>query len=282
MRAVFAALPLILLFVGYQTTRSEAANVSGGVSCGENGIGGFQIKIVGEIDPPTVDKVRKLFDEQHEVFARGGTTDIAARPGSSIKCTAYGAGYEIDSPGGDVNAAIAIGKMFRKENAHLQVDKDSVCISACVLVLAGAVDRLVSGVVGIHRPYLVTTPRQSLTPDQIKDAYKRMLQEIRFYLRDMNVSERLADDMLATEPERVHILTRTELKGYGLADIDPAEQQRLAIEKEAVRLAPHSRLYPKAASPASRKRTGSRSPFFAASTMRLAIISRTRACCPVS
>jgi hypothetical protein len=35
--------------------------------------------------------------------------------------------------------------------------------------------------------------------------------------------------------------------------------------------------YPKAASPASRKGTGSRSPFIAALIMRLAIISRSRA-----
>ena len=49
----------------------------------------------------------------------------------------------------------------------------------------------------------------------------------------MNVSPRLADDMLATEPENNHILTETELKAYRLTGVDPAEQQRRAIEKEA-------------------------------------------------
>jgi ATP-dependent protease ClpP protease subunit len=221
MRAFLAALPLVLWLGAYQSAHSEAANVSGGVSCyggGLNGLGDLDIKIVGEIGSTTVDKVGKLFDEQHS---------------PSVKCVVVGGSFEINSPGGDVNAAIAIGRMFRKEHAHLQVNKDSVCISACVLILAGAVDRLVSGMVGIHRPYLITTPRQPLTPDQTKVAYKRMLQEIRLYLRDMNVSERLADDMLATEPERVHILTRTELTGYGLVGVDPAEQQRIAIEREA-------------------------------------------------
>jgi ATP-dependent protease ClpP protease subunit len=191
------------------------------------------MQIEGEIDAATVDKVRRLFDEQHEVFAKGGTTDVAARPGSSIKCTAYGVGYEINSQGGDVNAAIAIGRMFRKERAHLQVNENSVCISACVLILAGAVERPVSGAIGIHRPYLRTTPQQPLTANQVKDAYRTMLQDIRLYLREMNVSERLADDMLATEPERVHILTKAELKSYGLAGVDPTEQQTRAIESEA-------------------------------------------------
>jgi hypothetical protein len=92
---------------------------------------------------------------------------------------------------------------------------------------------LVSGVVGIHRPYLGTTPQQPMTADQVRNAYKSMLQNIRLYLREMNVSERLADDMLATEPERVHILTKAELMSYGLAGVDSAEQQRRAIENEA-------------------------------------------------
>jgi hypothetical protein len=59
-----------------------------------------------------------------------------------------------------------------------------------------------------------------------------MLDNIHLYLREMGVSERLADDMLATEPERVHILTEAELKSYGLADVDPAERQRRAISNE--------------------------------------------------
>jgi hypothetical protein len=37
--------------------------------------------------------------------------------------------------------------------------------------------------------------------------YSRTLQDMRSYLRAMNVSPRLADDMLATEPEHNHILT---------------------------------------------------------------------------
>jgi hypothetical protein len=123
--------------------------------------------------------------------------------------------------------------MFRKENKHLFVERN--CISACVLILAGAVDREIgsSGIIGIHRPYLGTTSQRPLTTDQVRSAYTAMLQDIRTYLREMNISERLADDMLATEPERVHVLTKAELKSYGLAGLDPAEQQRRAIGNEA-------------------------------------------------
>jgi len=78
-----------------------------------------------------------------------------------------------------------------------------------------------------------STPENPLDAGQVKQAYLRTLQEMRGYLREMNVSPRLADDMLATEPEHNHILTLAELKAYRLVGVDPAEQQRRAIEKEA-------------------------------------------------
>jgi hypothetical protein len=56
---------------------------------------------------------------------------------------------------------------------------------------------------------------------------------------EADVSQQLADDMLAIEPQRVRILTRAELKGYELARVDPAEQQRRAMPlttKHRVRL----------------------------------------------
>jgi ATP-dependent protease ClpP protease subunit len=147
--------------------------------------------------------------------------------------SAYGNHFGINSRGGSVPAAMAIGRMLRREGAWIGVN--GVCFSACVFVLAGAVDRQIgdSDLVGIHRPYLLSTPENSIEADQIKQTYSRALQDMRNYLREMNVSPRLADDMLATEPENNHILTETEIKAYRLTGVDPAEQQRRAIQKEA-------------------------------------------------
>jgi len=129
---------------------------------------------------------------------------------------------------------MAIGRILRQEHAHLIVDDNSVCISSCVLVLAGAVDRQISAsaVIGIHRPYFVTSVGQTLSSEKVRGAYDTMLKDIRAYFREMYVSKRLADDMLATEPENVHILTQEEINKYGLARLDSVEQQRRAIAKE--------------------------------------------------
>jgi ATP-dependent protease ClpP protease subunit len=204
---------------------AESANVTGGYGCDRGSEGaicfsdnscmcGFSMSIDGALDSTTADKVRHLFE--------------ARRMHSKVD-----EGFEINSPGGSVAAAMEIGRLFRKERAWIAVKQNGVCVSACVLILAGAVNRVTSpGRVGIHRPYLITSPQQSFTADNVKQSYSRMLQDLRAYLREMNVSERLADNMLAVEPEKVRYLTSAELQGYGLAGIDPAEQQTQAIENE--------------------------------------------------
>jgi ATP-dependent protease ClpP protease subunit len=216
-----------VIFVTCDASVAVSASVSGGVGCDERSGGlcfdgkcacQFTMEINGEITATTADEVQKLFAERRKY----GPKIVGER-------------LEVDSRGGSVSAAITIGRMFRNENASLLVEDNSVCISACVLILAGAVDRLIasSARVGIHRPYLGTTPQQQFAPEQIKSFYANMLQAMRAYLKEMNVSERLADDMLKTEPEAVHFLSEEELSAYGLAGIDPGEQQRRAIEKEA-------------------------------------------------
>ena len=207
--------------------------MTGGVSC-EGSAFGLSIDVDGDIDPSTVESVSRLFAEYDEQAAKvnAGITCARARD-NKWNPAAYGEHYGINSRGGSVGAAMAIGRMLRRKHAHLIVD--DYCISACVLILAGAVDRQIgdSAVVGIHRPFLGTSPHNPLKTEQVKQAYEHMLQDMRAYLREMNVPERLADDMLAIEPHRVRVLTQAALTEYGLANVDPAEQQRRAVENEA-------------------------------------------------
>jgi ATP-dependent protease ClpP protease subunit len=212
-----------------------ASGVAGHVSCSGRSVG-ISIDINGEIDEGTVESVSKLFEELHQQekkIASGVKCDDSAAHQNLPDLSAYGNHFGINSRGGSVPAAMAIGRMIRREGAWIGVN--GVCYSACVFILAAAVDRQIgkSDQVGIHRPYMQTTPEKPIDADQVKQAYSRTLQDMRSYLREMNVSPRLADDMLATEPEHNHILSETELRAYRLIGVDPAEQQRRAIQKEA-------------------------------------------------
>ncbi len=56
-------------------------------------------------------------------------------------------------------------------------------------------------------------------------AYQRMLQDIRSYFREMNVSEQLADAILRVAPKNIRFLDYDALRLYGLTAVDPVEQE---------------------------------------------------------
>jgi hypothetical protein len=127
---------------------------------------------------------------------------------------------ELNSPGGSVNAAMAIGRIVRKEEAGAFVNGGAVCLSSCVLILAGGSFRSFEGKVGIHRPYL-PVPSGDVSSQNVKAIYAQMLQDLRAYFREMNVADGLADAMLRTNPERIRLLSHEELATYGLTPVDP-------------------------------------------------------------
>jgi hypothetical protein len=198
-----------LIAAPYQIAHGESAKVTGGMNCKD--FGAFDVYIDGELDSTTVEKVRKLFEERRD-----------------RKCNLTGYRSTINSPGGNVVAAMAIGRMYREAQMPLVVDEGAVCVSACVLVLAGATTRAVQGKVGIHRPYF-DKDIAGMTPDKVRASYKATLESIRDYFRDMNVSETLADDMLRIEPAKVRFLSAAELNYYGLTPRDPITQEMLDV-----------------------------------------------------
>ena len=58
----------------------------------------------------------------------------------------------VDSPGGSVDEAMKLARLFRDIYAKVTVVKG--CSSACFLLYAGAVERLPLGEIGLHNPYL--------------------------------------------------------------------------------------------------------------------------------
>jgi hypothetical protein len=127
------------------------------------------------------------------------------------------------SPGGDVDAALKIGRLFRKylvavstpdTNSYLPFNENKdgiathnacamsdnrgncVCVSACAFIWFGAPDR--SGAVGLHRPRF-TDPRFSkLPPAEAATAYREALQTIGRYLEEMEAPKTIIDTLVST------------------------------------------------------------------------------------
>ena len=65
----------------------------------------------------------------------------------------------------------------------------------------------------------------------MRSVYEQKLQTLRDYLRDMKFSERLAEDMMKIAPADVRYLSSNDLDGYGLAYLDPIEQETIDLQE---------------------------------------------------
>lgn len=125
----------------------------------------------------------------------------------------------LNTGGGDVQAAMELGRALRKFNRAVVVLPKATCASACVLVLAGAPVRVIFGSVSIHRPFV---PNDSSTnPDEQRSRYKALEKRVKEYLAEMNVHPALYDDMLRVSSTRARVLSKDELERYGLSGTDP-------------------------------------------------------------
>lgn len=139
--------------------------------------------------------------------------------------------FTLDSDGGDVDAAMALGRFVRSKRGKVNVLHTSTCASACVFVLAGGVDRLVEGPVVIHRPYRAAA--ETYGYDDAQADFQQRGLRIRAYLEEMNVSSSLYEAMLAVPSESGRRLTREELAYYRIGQDDPvwAEERNAAEAK---------------------------------------------------
>jgi ATP-dependent protease ClpP protease subunit len=174
------------------------------------------LTIGGEINSATVSLVKQEFSKHPKLFV------------------------SLDSPGGSVDAGIALGRVLREHNTTVIVQPGTECASSCVFVLAGAPDRFVSpaaidnhgvrlaaGKIGIHRPYLTDT---HLTLKEVQKSASDVEAKIRAYFREMHVSQRLFDDMTTIPPGQIKWLTAQDLALYGL-DQDPVVHEAYALEQ---------------------------------------------------
>lgn len=147
--------------------------------------------------------------------------------------------FYLVSPGGDVNEAMMIGRLFRKYLIHASAPiysdllnrfylqnfgstqpppyrcegPECVCASACALIWFGAVDR--TGTVGLHRPRITDPTFKSLPPAEASKVYRQALDDIAHYLDEMEAPRPMIDAMVATDSSDIRWVT---------ADSDHLEQ----------------------------------------------------------
>jgi hypothetical protein len=136
----------------------------------------------------------------------------------------------LDSAGGSVDSAIEIGRFFRDSNSNVLVSAGEQCASACLLILAGGVTRNVTGKLGMHRPFL-ETPSRTMTTEDVKKVATQNQERLRAYFREMNISERLADDMMMIPSSQMRWLSPQEIAVYGLGVDDPVVSETKTLKQ---------------------------------------------------
>ena len=115
---------------------------------------------------------------------------------------------DADTHGGEIFAAMEIGRLLRREAASIHVARGAECSSACIFVLMGATARGVApgARVGVHRPSLGDAQRGALV--------ESMAEQVALYAEQMQVPERIVDDLMAIPAGGLRYLTRADLAGW--------------------------------------------------------------------
>ncbi len=121
---------------------------------------------------------------------------------------------DLDSSGGQVEAAIRAGDAIGEANWTIWVREGSICHSACVFVLAAGDNRLIAGKVGIHRMMRISSKATSRA--ELNRELHEVYGNVKDYLERNGVAVAAADLMMTVPNRSLRLLTPEELKEYGL------------------------------------------------------------------
>jgi len=133
--------------------------------------------------------------------------------------------FRLNSNGGEVREAIAIGRFLRDTDFQTIVAKNSSCLSSCVFTFIGGNTRASFGQIGIHRPYF-SDLQGNPSAKEIREMRDKNNQNTKKYLDDMDVAGSLFDAIQAIPPESMKILSESELISYRIVGEDASTNEK--------------------------------------------------------
>jgi hypothetical protein len=144
----------------------------------------------------------------------GRLAEELARRGDYVETVA------LDSPGGSVQDALAMGRLIRERRLGTAVEPGALCASSCPLVLAGGVERRAAAdaAVGVHQITTVKTAGFALPgaePEMVRA--QRVSAEVQRHLVEMGVDAEVWFHAMETPPREMYYFTAEELATLRLA-----------------------------------------------------------------
>ena len=151
----------------------------------------------------------------------GASAEIMARLVQSGRHKISGNQVTLVSDGGDMEAAMQIGRQLRKLGVFTKIAANDQCMSACVFAFMGGERRTVAGKLGIHRPYFPTTTESG---DRIA-RYRALQRAVREYVDEMDFPQSFYEAVMLVPPESMQFLQAADLKRFYLEGISPSSEE---------------------------------------------------------
>jgi hypothetical protein len=127
------------------------------------------------------------------------------------------------SNGGEVDAAMEVGRILRKLGVSTVVAQADQCLSSCVFAFMGGDRRTAAGRIGIHRTYSSSARKVPVR----RVLYRQLQKRLQEYIEELDFPPSLYEAMMAVPPQSVNILASSDLKKFYLEGMSPS------IEDEA-------------------------------------------------
>ncbi|MCK1636150.1 hypothetical protein IVA95_00770 [Bradyrhizobium sp. 157] len=123
----------------------------------------------------------------------------------------------LNSPGGSVSDALAMGRLIRDRNFATEIEAGKYCASSCPLVFAGGVERRVGdkAIVGVHQVAALGTTA-GLPRDEMNVA-QNISARCQRYLGGMGVNLQVWVHAMETPHDKLFVFKPDELKSLNLA-----------------------------------------------------------------
>jgi hypothetical protein len=122
----------------------------------------------------------------------------------------------LNSPGGSVTDAPAIGRLIREKKFATEVEAGKYCASSCPLVFAGGVERRAGdkAAIGVHQVAAITSA--GAVPRDEMDVAQRISARCQRYLGDMGINLQVWVHAMETPHDKLFVFKPDELKSLNI------------------------------------------------------------------
>jgi hypothetical protein len=123
----------------------------------------------------------------------------------------------LNSPGGSVTDAVAIGRLIREKKFATEVEAGKYCVSSCPLVFAGGVDRRAGekAMIGVHQVAAMRSAANGPSRDEMSVA-QNISARCQRYLGDMGINLQVWVHAMETPHDKLFVFKPDELKSLNM------------------------------------------------------------------